>query len=349
MPLRIGFDCSPLERPHPPGVVRATRGLADALERRGALEVVRLTPGPGDDLRRWRQGELPRAVKRDGLAGIHSPVSAFPWRGPGARVQTVHELPWKSGVRENADTRHRLWAALGPWRADRTICPSAHTANALRQRLLPGSAKIEVVPWGVGPEFAQDPAPGEVDEVLLGRYGLGQDALALCLGCVREKKNLAALLRGVARLVERKGPRIQIVVTGEDTPQLRRDLGTASQLGLNRWVSTPGVIEDAHLPGLLRLASVVPVLSRSEGFAFPVLEALASATPVLVPPDSAQLELAGPTAIVVDPEDPDSVATGLVRALEEREVLRSVLVERAAGFTWDRCAASVEAIWDSIG
>ena len=34
--MRIGFDVSPLHRPHPPGVVRATRGLVAALERRGA-------------------------------------------------------------------------------------------------------------------------------------------------------------------------------------------------------------------------------------------------------------------------------------------------------------------------
>ena len=348
MSLRIGFDTSPLERPHPPGVVRATAGLVTALERRGVLEVVRLAPAAGDDLRRWRQGALPARVKSERLVGIHSPVSAFPWRGPGARVQTVHELPWKSGVRENADARHKLWAALGPWRAARTICPSEHTAALLRRRVLPGAAKIEVVPWGVGSEFAEDPPLGEVDEVLLGRYRLGQDPLALCLGAVREKKNLAALLRGLAAVVERGGPRIQVVVTGAETAHLRRDLGTASQLGLNRWVSTPGRLEDAHLPGLLRLASVVPVLSRSEGFAFPVLEAMASGTPVLVPPNSAQAELAGDAGIVVDPDDAGAVADGLVRAIESREDLRRDLVERAAPFTWDACAERVETIWKSL-
>ena len=348
MSLRIGFDTSPLERPHPPGVVRATDGLVSALERRGVIEVLRLAPEPGDDLRRWRQAALPARVKRDNLVGIHSPVSAFPWRGPGARVQTVHELPWKCGVGENAGLRHMLWAALGPWRADRTLCPSEHTAALLRRRMLPGADKIQVVPWGVGPEFAEDPPIGEIDEVLLGRYRLGQDPLAVCLGAVREKKNLAALLRGLAAVVERKGPRIQLVVTGEETAQLRRDLGTASQLGLNRWVSTPGRVEEAHLPGLLRLASVVPVLSRSEGFAFPVLEALASGTPVLVPPDSAQAELAGDAGIVVDPDDPGSVADGLVRAIETREELRRDLVDRARPFTWEACAERVEAIWKDL-
>src|SRR5690348_8841175 len=122
--MRIGFDVSPLHRPHPPGVVRATRGLVEALERRGALRVVRLEPPPGVGLLRWRQRDLADACGRLDLAGIHSPVSAFAWRGRGLRVHTVHELPWRHGVRENAGMRHRFWATYGARRAACSIVPS---------------------------------------------------------------------------------------------------------------------------------------------------------------------------------------------------------------------------------
>jgi glycosyltransferase involved in cell wall biosynthesis len=165
---------------------------------------------------------------------------------------------------------------------------------------------------------------------------------------VRAKKDLAAVLAGLAELRARNGPRLHVVVTGAETADLRRDLGTASKLGLARFVSTPGRIPDEHLPGLVRLAAVVPVLSRSEGFAFPVLEALASGTPVLVPPDSAQAELAGGAGIEVDPRDPASVADGFERALAERETGRAARVARAAPFTWERAAAAVAALWGSL-
>lgn len=343
---RIGFDVSPLVVAHPPGVVRATDGLVRALEARDDVEVVRLKPE--GDLRAWRHRRLPELVRELGLAGIHSPVSSFPRRGPGARVQTVHELPWKHGVRENAGWKHRALAAFGPLRADAVICPSEHVARDLRGTALGGRAKIHVVPWGVSAAFADEPPLGVVDEIVLGRYRLGQDPLALCLGAVRAKKNLAAVLRGLAELVARKGARVQIVVTGDDTPDLRRDLGLVSQLGLARFVSTPGRIAEEHLPSLLRLASVVPVLARSEGFAFPVLEALACGTPVLVPHNSAQSELAGSAGIVVDPDAASSVADGFVRALAERESQRAERVARAAEFTWPRCAERVAAIWKAI-
>jgi glycosyltransferase involved in cell wall biosynthesis len=349
--VRIGFDVSPLHRPHPRGVVRVTAGLVAALENRARLEIVRLAPPPGRDgqgLRAWRAVELPRRARELGLAGIHSPVSAFACRGAGARVQTIHELPWRHGAAEGADLRHRAWAAFGPLRAEAVLTATEFVARDLRRRLLPGASKVRVVPWGVDPAFADEPAADVVDEVVLGRYRLPQGAWAIALGAVRPKKNLAAFLNGLAEHARRGAEPVRLVVTGGDTPQLRRDLGLAGRLGLSRFVTTLDEIADEDLPSVLRLASVVPVLSRSEGFGLPVLEAMACGTPVLVPRGSAQEEVAGPAGLAVDPDDPVSVADGLARALAEREIRRAALAARAREFSWDRCAAQVEAIWSEI-
>lgn len=310
------------------------------------LDVARLEPE--GELRAWRHRRLPELQRELELTGLHSPVSAFAWRGAGKRVQTVHELPWRHGVGENADWRHRMWAALGPWRADGVITPSEFVARDMRRAAAFGARKIRVVPWGVGAPFGDLPEPGAVDEVVLGKYRLGQDPIVLCPGAVRAKKNLAAVLRGVAELRKREAARVQVVVTGEHTPDLRRDLGLVAQLGLSRFVSTPGVIDERDWPALMRLAGAVAVLSHSEGFGFPVLEALACGTPVVVPRDSAQSELCASAGIEVDALDPASVAAGIERALAERESLRSAGIERAAEFTWDRCAERVEELWKAI-
>lgn len=346
-PLRVGVDVSPLFRPHPRGVVRVAGELTAELERRGRLDVVRLEPpepgAAGPSLRAWRQTTLPRRARDEGLAGIHSYVSAFPWRGPGARVATVHELPWRHGVKENADLRHRFWASFGRRRADRVVTATEHVAREL------GSPRnVRVIPWGVGPPFEDEPPPGAVDEPTLARYGLADGAFALCVGAVRPKKNLAAVLEGLAELRRRNGPRLQLVVTGEHTETLRRDLGLASKLGLAAWVSTPGPVDEADLPALYRLAAVVPCLSRSEGFGLPVLEALACGTPVVVPRGSAQAEVAGTEGILVDAGDAGSVAEGLTRAVRERETLRYRLAERARELTWSRTAERIEALWEEL-
>ena len=344
--MRIGFDASPLALPHPRGVQRVVARSLEALEARGKVEVVRLTPPEGAGLRRWRQRELPRQA--EGLAGIHSFLSAFPLRGPGKRVQTIHELPWRHGVAENAGWKHKLWARLGPRRADAVVTATQFTAAELGLRSHGEGGKLFVVPWGVDERFTEEPPPGVVDETLLTTYRLGEGAFVLALGAVRAKKNLAATLQGLAHLKGMGGPMPQLVVTGGDTPDLRRDLGLAQKLGLTRYVSTLEALDEEHLPGVLRLAACVVVLSRSEGFGLPVLEAAACGTPAVVPRGSAQAEVAGPDAFQVDPEDAGSVAAGLREAIQRREELRYVLPEQARAYTWSRTAQGIERVWEAI-
>ncbi len=345
---RVGFDVSPLARPHSPGLTHLVDALVGTLEQRGVLDVVRLSPGPGQNPRAWRQRELPRAVREQALLGLHSFVSAFAWPGAGHRVQTVHELPWRHGVRENADLRHRGWARFGSWRAAHVVCASEHVAIQLREQALFRAEKLRVIPWGVGAPFAPRPAAGEFDELLLGKYRLGEDPLLLAPGAVRAKKGLDRLLRGLAQWRQGRAARIQLVVTGAHTSELRRDLGLASQLGLAGMISTPGEIDAADMPGLYRLATVVGVLSRSEGFSFPVLQAMASGTPALVPRGSAQAELAGSTGFEVEADDAQSVAQGIEQALAQRALRRAALLERAGKFSWDESARRVEALWAEL-
>jgi glycosyltransferase involved in cell wall biosynthesis len=345
--MRIAFDVSALSRPHSRGVQRVVGAVVAALERRGVLEVVRLAPERGASLRRWRQRELARAARSAGCAGVHSFTSAFPLGGSGLRVQTVHELPWRHGVAENAGARHRAWAALGALRASRVVCPSAHVARDLARNPL-ARAKLRVVPWGVGAPFEPEAPAGTVDEVVLGRYRLGEEPFVLCPGAVRPKKDLAALLHGLAERKRRDVQPLRVVVTGGDTPQLRLDLGLASRLGLARWVTTLDEAAEEDLPALYRLAWATVVLSRSEGFGLTVLESLACGTPALVPHEGAQAEVAGAAAIAVDPRSPADVADGLERARGERGRLRALGLARARELTWDATAEKVERLWQEL-
>jgi glycosyltransferase involved in cell wall biosynthesis len=348
--MRIGFDVSPLHRPHPPGVVRATRGLVEALERRARIEIVRLVPPPRIGLARWRQWTVPGLTRALQLDGVHSCVSAFPLLGRGARVQTIHETPWFTNVAENADFRHRAWAAIGPLRADRVIVPSEATGRGVRASSPPSADKVRVCAWGLDDVFT--PRASASDDHARERRGLADVPYVVCAGAVRAKKNLAAVIRGVAHHRRASSARIVIAVTGERTPELMRDLVLAEELGLARDVRTLGVVDDAELAALLRGAIAAPVLSHSEGFGFPVLEAQACGTPAIVPRGSAQAEVAGEAAFFVDASEPATVSAALESA---RQLARGTpraphraSIENAARFTWDACAERVEAAWSEI-
>ena len=76
-----------------------------------------------------------------------------------------------------------------------------------------------------------------------------------------------------------------------------------------------------------------------EGFGMPVIEAMASGTPVVAADRAALPEVCGGAAILADPDDPDAFADALLRATgPEREGLRAAGLQRAASFDWDESA-----------
>lgn len=338
--MRIAFDTAPLVRAYPPGVARACRGLVQALEARPDVEVVRLAPEPGESERAWRHLRLPRLAERAGALGVHSPVSAFAFRGSGRRVATVHELPWRHGARENAGLGHRLWARFGAARADAVLCPTELVRADLIAECGGGATRVHACGWGI--DLLPPPAPAE-RAALRATLSLVDQDFAVVLGGTRPKKDLAAAVRALGLRRERGLAPLALVVTGPATAQLERDLALAARLGVD--LRAVGALEDTQLAPLLAEASLTLVLSRSEGFGLPALEALAQGTPVVVTAGSAQAEVAGAVGLAADPSNAISVADAVERALECDDARRASLRERAGAFGWSRCAAQVAGLW----
>lgn len=347
--MRIGFDASPLAGGFSAGVARVAERTLAALEERGVLDVVRLNPPAGIRQARFRK-QLPGLVKSEQLDGLHTFASLAPTGIRVPLIVTVHELPWKHGATENAGWKHKLTAWLAPRRAARVVAPTDFVARDLRAGAGKHAANVRVVGWGWAPPFDVEPPLGTVDEGVLERYRLSSEPFILCPGATRQKKRLDRVIAGLERFIAKgKGEAsLGLVVTGPHTKDLERDLGRVSRAGLSRWVSTLGEVGDDDLAALTRLAACVPVLSDSEGFALPVLEALACGTPVIVPTNSAQAEVAGANGIVVDPDDADALAQAFVQARDNRERQRYQLAASVREQTWHRTAEQIEALWQEL-
>ena len=85
----------------------------------------------------------------------------------------------------------------------------------------------------------------------------------------------------------------------------------------------------------------LPIPSLAEGFGFPVLEAFAANVPVLTSNTSSLPEIAGDAAVLVDPTDPASIASGLDELFADadlRAMLKAKGLARVTGYTWERTA-----------
>ena len=176
------------------------------------------------------------------------------------------------------------------------------------------------------------------------RYGLGQ-RYVLHLGTIKPRKNLPRLMRAFASAS--LPPDTQLALGGTTTFGAGSVDRAIEQAGIADRVRRLAYVPDADLPALYSGAACVAIVSLYEGFGMPALEALACGAPLVASNRGSLPEIVGDAALVVDPLDVGSIATGLERAVGDaalRDVLRAGGPRRAAQFDWASAARATQQV-----
>jgi glycosyltransferase involved in cell wall biosynthesis len=349
--MTVGFDITP-SLVSPAGVGRYPRELLAALRRSPEVSVEVLAAArraPRGRLSRVAQGlvreglyypfGLSRRARRSNVDLVHCPGPFTPRVRDRPLVMTVHDvLPLRHPelFTRTIVAHMRLVTSAFLRRADRILTGSRHTRNELVELLGLAGDRIDVTPYGVDERFR----PVERDsDWLERRLGL-RGRYVLCVGTLEPRKNLRAALRAF-RLVADEVADCALVVAGGRgwrNELFERELDRASE----RVVLT-GYLEDEELVRLYSGADCFLFPSLSEGFGFPVLEAMACGAPVVSSDRTSLPEVVGDAGVLVDPEDVEGQAAAVMRLLSEPELagdLRRRGLERSSRFSWDACAAS---------
>lgn len=140
-------------------------------------------------------------------------------------------------------------------------------------------------------------------------------------------KNHARLIEAMG-IVRETHPGMRLVLTG----------GGLDALGtLPDWVERRGLVEVDDLHDLYRRAAVLAFPSLYEGFGLPPLEAMASGCPVAASDAGSIPEVCGDAAVLFDALDPESIADGILTALDGSAGLAKRGLAQARRFTWERC------------
>jgi glycosyltransferase involved in cell wall biosynthesis len=102
-----------------------------------------------------------------------------------------------------------------------------------------------------------------------------------------------------------------------------------------------GVVEDARLRVLYHAATALVYPSLYEGFGLPVLEAMASGTPVIASRAASIPEVLGDAGILLQPDDPTAWTEAMLHVMNDestRAAMRARGIARAATFSWARTA-----------
>ena len=263
---------------------------------------------------------LPRTLRRLGADLVHTQY-AIPFRCPCPAVVTVHDVSFARDPSLMGRKDRIVFGRVVPRavrQAERVLTVSERTKADLVELYGVPAERIAVTPNGVDAAFG--PGSGTHDYVL-------------SVGAIQRRKNQLAALDAAS------AAGLPLVVVGPE-----KDAALAAELR-RRGARLEGYVETERLADLYRGAACLVQSSQYEGFGLPVLEAMASGTPVVAVPDPALREVAGDAAVFVEK---DALAGGIRRALEERDRLVAAGLERARAFSWRSAAERTLAVYREI-
>lgn len=366
---RLAFDIGPL-RARPAGVgvyvVRLAAALAEQLPNRlvlvgrradAALGGPPLAGLPATPFRHrhyhaWMQLEAPRATRRSRADLAHFTNAAAPLAGGRPYVLTVHDLSVLRMPRSHPAARLATLpvtvAAVAA--ARRLIVPSHATAQELARLLRVDERRIRVVEHAASGVIDENGAGEEMrltaeSRPLLERLGLRPAGYVLALGTIEPRKNHVRLVAAFESLIA-AGHDLTLVIVGE--------LGWHAGALLRRIDASPqrerivrlGYVDAPDLRALLEHSVTVCYVSLYEGYGLPVIEAMAAGAAVVTSSVSSMPQVAGGSAVLVDPYDVADIRRGIEEAMGRRAELAIAGRARAASRSWADVARETIAVYE---
>jgi glycosyltransferase involved in cell wall biosynthesis len=290
---------------------------------------------------------LPAAARRHRVELLHSLGTTGPIVVPGIpHVLSILDLIYA----HHPDTfplpaRLGLHAVVGPAarRADRVVTISEAVRRDVVERLRVPPERVEAVLLGYGAVAARTP-PAAVHA----RFGIGEEPVVLCVSAALAHKNLPRLIDAFAALGAGFGD-CRLVLVGHHGRESEALRAHAERAGVGARVIQTGWIEGDELEGLYALATCCAYPSLHEGFGMPPLEAMVRGVPLACSNATSLPEVTGEAAELFDPLDVGAMRDAIARLLGDesrRAELTALGRERAALFTWERCAEGVLAAYE---
>lgn len=321
------------------------------LRLRGRFTLIKLT---ALNYIHWEQVVLPLAIRQYRLDVLHCTANTAPFLTGTPLVLTLHDVLFmnRNAEMNTATIYQRLGnvyrTLLVPWlirRGQPVITVSHFASSQIKEELRLPDARISVLYNGVSPKFL---VPSEEEQHLQARLRYKLPArYFLFLGSADPRKNMINVLRAYLAYRNRDTT-ISLVVSGKNPAFLRQHFTPDECEQIQAHCHFIGYIHDEDLPSLYAMADVFLFPSVSEGFGLPIIEAMASGTPVITGNRTAMPEVAGSAALLVDPHRPPAI-TDAIHQLTTNALLRQNLIRRgqawATRFSWPETAQQLLTVY----
>jgi glycosyltransferase involved in cell wall biosynthesis len=307
----------------------------------------------------WDQVLVPRAARRLGVDLLFNPKFSLPLLSSIPGVFILQSCDWYVNPGNYPWWDNIYIRAMLP-----LYCRKARAILAISQAALDDLVRhglqfprAKITHAGVGPRFTPDADAQELQEfrrdyALPERFILTvARVLHTGFGGLPEYPggNNERLLRAYQEYRRRNIHALPLVVAGKRVREylLAHGFGPADFEG----VHFLGFVPNERLHAAYQLADCFVLATLCESFGLPILEALATGCPAIVPNSGAAPEVAGGAARLIDPYNEADLTQALLEVTGSeslRRQMRAAGLERARRFGWPQAARRVLEVFDAV-
>lgn len=302
----------------------------------------------------WEQFTLPKAIKELNLDILHCTSNTAPIRCKVPLILTLHDIIFLEPRDKNNKS---LYQNMG-WLYRRLVVPkilkkckkiitvSNFEKDNIMTKLGIPEHKMAMIYNGYNEWFK----PVQDIQHIYQKY-IDNPGYFFFLGNTDPKKNTERTLIAYSRYLEKSTIKRKLLMADLDETYLNGIIEKNHIDNINKNVIMPGYIVNNDLPFIYNTAFAFLYTSLRESFGIPLLEAMATGTPVITSNTSSMPEIGGPNAILVNPEDPDEIAEKMLQLENDNDFYRKqeqVGLERAKIFSWRQTAEQLLEVYENV-
>ncbi|MEK9180941.1 MAG: glycosyltransferase family 1 protein [Patescibacteria group bacterium] len=264
------------------------------------------------------------------------PAHTLPVFGRAKKIVTIHDV----GFRVYPEFYswidifyHRFSVWFASKFAHKIICISEFTKSELIKYYRTDPKKIVVIPLGIYPSSVlRTPSPTRGE-------GGTADPFLLFIGRLEKKKNILGIIKAF-ELARKKIQNLRLVFAGLPGHGFEVVQKYLTSNNLREVVEIKGYIDEAEKQQLYARAFAFVFPTFYEGFGLPILEAQSRSCPVITSKFGAAAEVAGDSAILVDPNNPQQIGDAIISLqdpVRRNQIIQKGLVN-CAKYSWENTA-----------
>ncbi|HBY02542.1 MAG TPA: glycosyltransferase family 1 protein [Rikenellaceae bacterium] len=174
------------------------------------------------------------------------------------------------------------------------------------------------------------------------------DSYILVVGNLQPRKNVLRIIRAFAA-IQNQITETKLVIVGQAKWQSSEIEEEVRKQRIENRVIFTGYITEEELVWLYNDATVFVYPSLYEGFGLPILEAMACGTPVITSNTSSMPEVAGDSALLVNPYNEEEITDAIIRIVKNinfAKLMSEKGLQRSRMFSWAKTAEETLKVYE---